>query len=391
MKKFILTTAIMFLAVANLAHADRVGNGGAGVYEGEDYKTFASAGFFVEPIYMDDQDLPELPKLRSKIKEMGFNEQTRASLLSDLVPTFNRRFLKVDASRFNRETYETIKEEYRKIFRDDRINIAIFAITDTEKKITYILPEFYQLNPIQRLTILFHETLWLMRPTAAYKEIALIDVYMQKYLTSPSTQTLFKFLSAFDQFINSSNESEDYLFSESRTNLNFNLLAFALKKDKESGALSSLMKAGRMRAVDFLGSKALACYQNANDNKECFDLMKGNFLDLSEKYPKSLLIRALLNSSPQMSTLRFNYEFRGNFPSFIGLNSNTPIIFEKDLLAKGLIGALVNLKWTDRKCGDTLFGRSCDEEQKSVRKEVPLFRMGSAIVTEPRSLTGPRN
>jgi len=354
MKKLKLIIALLLAstcAASAFAGEGNDGSGGAGVFQDGQYQTFYSAGIFVEPVYLTEENFPEMVQLRNEILAMDLNPRLNGRIVELLVPSFERKFLKVKSSKFSRETYENIKNEYRSIFNDDRINIVIYAVTQPEKKTTFILPEFDRLTYTEKMVIVFHETLWVMYPKAQYGEIARLDVYLQNYLEKKDAQSKFQFIDAFDGFLRNMattpvlsavgiNECK-WELSSIRQGLRspeeysqcakkaleegssrytdpspyahqiyqYSLLGHALREDLRQGYLSGLVdRDGNVKISDLMGLPFLNCARSQTRsgnisyidsveiNTPCLFLFKNHILQLQSQFRKSLFLRALMKA-----------------------------------------------------------------------------------------------
>src|SRR5262249_30077732 len=150
-------------------------------------------------------------------------------------------------------TYEAIKREYRIALRDERSDLVIFAITDPNSKTTFLLPEFDKLSTLEKQVILFHETIWVLYPSATYYQVARLDAYLQNYLKTPNLDTQYQFISALDGFTKA-NRGKGGLFVQS-------LLGTTLRSDLRTGALKGLVSdTHEVRVGDFLGTDARECF-----------------------------------------------------------------------------------------------------------------------------------
>lgn len=298
-----------FTHTSSFAAGGNDGSGGAGVFKDGKYQTFYSAGIYVEPIYLTEHDLPEMVQLRNEILAMDLNPVLQGRIVEILVPSFNRKFLKVDAIKFSRAVYENIKEEYRKIFRDERLNIAIYAVTQPENKTTFILPEFERLNYIEKMVMMFHETMWVLYPKASYYDIARMDVYLQNYLEKKDAQSRFQFIDAFDGFLEAMRNlrvgySERPYISQV---YQYSLLGSTLRYDLRHGSLSGLVdNRGQVSIENFFGTDFLSCVSNVNPNyyefsksitEKCSPLFRNHVLALQQKYPNSYFLKAVIRAA----------------------------------------------------------------------------------------------
>jgi len=380
--QFSLTALLMF-ALTSDARADRIGNGGGGIFDEQtgEYKTFYGAGFYVEPAYLTDADLPDLVKLRQEVKALQLSPKIHAKFLQAMVPTYNRKFFKVAAHRFSREEYEKIKDEYRRVYKDDRINIAIYAIT--EGSTTYILPEFYKLKANDRLLILFHEMLWTLAPGESYQEILRVDDYMNRYIKERTQSAQFQLIAALDRLLVQREDNDDSFYGGKTNPTPASLFGFAFGSDMKTGALKGLVGGNGSLSLDrFLGADALECYraQSRSDSsgESCVPAVKSHWYNLSQQYPKSLFLQALLGGTPVVSG-GSGYEVgSGNAIQLVSTGASVNLS-QKDLY-NGMIMISARATVWRQTCADTLFqGRKCTNTKVSVPIRIPLFSFTDKI------------
>lgn len=381
--------ALLALFLCHLpAHADRIGNGGGGVFNEEtgEYKTFHGAGFRVEQAYLTDSGLPELAELRNIVRGLGLVSIHQAKVLEQLVPSHGRKYFRVAAKTFTRDEYEKIKDEYRRVFNDDRINIAIYAITDTGEASTYILPEFEKLSRQEKLSILFHETLWMLAPEASYRDILRVDDYMARYLKSRSPESQFQLIAALDAFLLKGRE-EGSLWGDSDAFRPMSLLGWAFGKDMQSGALKGLVASnGAISLGRLLGPEAVQCFANRNDRSSdamdsatsaCAPLMKAYLLELSDKNPRSLFLKALLGANPIMAI--FNSVGSEPLLRMLGIGANHILVLSQKDLYNGVVMVDASYQTWKRDCQRGLFGSSCENVSARARTRFPLISFSARI------------
>lgn len=376
--------------------ADRIGNGGGGIFNEEtgEYKTFHNAGLYVEPAYLTDEQLPEVVKLRAELKALGLSPAIFNRIQQWLIPSHQRTFFKVAASKFSREEYEKIKDEYRKVFRDDRINIAIYAITDTAEKSTFLLPEFYKLKPEERLLITFHETMWMMAPEASYKDIVRVDDYMSRYLRERSAGAKFQLVAALDRLLSGS-DSRGGLWDDGASNsfTPMSLLGFGYGEDLKTGALKGLVGAsGQISLGQLIGAEGIRCYLEHSDPSSdamdsatglCTPALKNHWLELSARFPKSQFLKALLGGNPIVAI--FNMVGSGNLIRGLALNANTSLVLSQKDLYNGAIMLDSMVPVWKQECSKGLFGRSCENKKIYTRTKLPLISFSDRVYVKELS------
>lgn len=166
--------------VSEIAGPRVVGNGGGGVREDGVYKTFYSAGLYINP--QMEMDIPGADLLSDTILSLVGNENVAAELLSIALPMGKRRFYKVLESKMDDKVMERLLAEYARIVTQPSDSLTIFAITDIGRQSTYLLPSFYKLSKIEQAAILFHEAYWILNPKANYAEVVSAEMEFQKFL-----------------------------------------------------------------------------------------------------------------------------------------------------------------------------------------------------------------
>jgi hypothetical protein len=276
MKYFQLFVFVVSLLAALPASAgSEGGNGGGGVTDQGVSMTFYSAGLYVEPRPKNIEDVPGLDYLLRAWNGFDFlNPNERDRFKNVIIPSPQHLYFKVSEDSFDDETLKSIKTAYQEVTHIDPSKITLFAITDTTKRQTFLLPSFYSLkNPEERAAILFHEAYWLAHPTATYGEVVAVEMAFEAMLREPSNSArVVDFLSRF------ATRSAIY--------------RYALKKDFASGALQGFAYGQRQVSLYLLlGPQYLKCIEN--EGGSCGAYLNLHFSDLVSRYPRSLFLRVL--------------------------------------------------------------------------------------------------
>ena len=162
--------------------------GGAGVKKNGVYKTFYSAGLYVEPTYVDAEEIPGLSETIESISNMEFlSISTKALLINALVPGENRQYFIAKPEGLTKEIHTKLLEEFSKATGENPDNINLFGLTDKKQRITYLLPDFFQLETLnERQAALLHEALWIARPNFKYSDIIQTEMAFQAILENPN-------------------------------------------------------------------------------------------------------------------------------------------------------------------------------------------------------------
>lgn len=356
------------------------GNGGAGLEENGTYKTFYTAGLYVEPIYLTDSTLPELRSLRNEIRKMNLNPKIEGALAAILSPSFERKYLNVDSTHFDQSTLKTLKEIYRKIYKMENSDIIIYAVTDISSNTTYLLPEFYKLSGVEKNVILLHEALWLMKPETTYKEITTMDLYSQNYFTKYSADSLFTFVEALDNFLEVRYNGSRWGFSN---NIYFgSLYGMTLKWDLAQNNLKELVNEnGAIKLGNLFGIEGFKCIKNyyepssdSSDNliKSCGLILKSYWSQLSDSHPSSLFIRALLNmAKPRIA--EWNSVGTANLIRYYNMTSDDLALLDVNTLYQSSqIYGIINVQ--RKKCESKFWGsETCSKKTKKYL--VPLISL----------------
>jgi hypothetical protein len=308
------------LSVSWLANAATIGgqegNGGGGLRRNGIPVTFYSAGFFVEPIRPEVEDIPQLGSLLDFFTNTDIlSKLSRSKYTAALMPSTVRRYYKVEESSFNSTVRDRLVAEYSRVMKINSSEVTLFAITDIGTKTTYLLPEFYNLKPSEQVAILYHEAYWLVNPTVSYRNVIESEMAFQNF------------------WENNKKIEKSYAWINSLPN-NQDKLTAVMKIDLETGSIKDLISKGRyIQASVFFGNDFLECKKKDSSEKACTDLFIGNVAQLARKYPKSLFFRFVYDklATRNLAIFLFNENDTGknglNFLSTYFPNSNSQFNF----------------------------------------------------------------
>jgi hypothetical protein len=161
------------LSLQAYAGADKGGNGGGGFcYSAGKCVTLAEAGLRVPqdiPLFMISEEAEKevrgivgaLPKNSLFGGFWGVDDNFEAKHLIDRALGGRDTFVSVDQS--NIPAFENIIKEYKSLIQQYAPHLpaekfSLFAVSDSQKEITYLLPQFFKLTPHQQALILIHES-----------------------------------------------------------------------------------------------------------------------------------------------------------------------------------------------------------------------------------------
>ena len=304
----VVISLLAFSPLAMAGGASGSGNGGGGVQKNGRYMTFYSAGLYTEPTPAQNAlEVPSLKDLISTIDGFQFvSNSTKDDLENVLLPSDEHKYYRVDANHFGPILQKRLLEEFRRVTHVPEQELTLYALTDTNQGITYLLPNFFKLSQLDQMTILFHESYWLIHPNTTYSDVVSAEMAFEAVLDHPQDQLrIFDFMKYF------STSQDRFLY--------------AMKTDINSGALSPLVQNGNeIRLVDLIGENAIQCSQQvANETNgdrtdnifwtdvfhegneirpgpqapECLKYVITNLKKLMMQYPKSLFLQAFLDEA----------------------------------------------------------------------------------------------
>lgn len=271
-----LIAFILSIGATVFAQGHGEGNGGGGVIKNGKVSTFYSAGIITDRSDEAAEQVPGLNKLVQVIYQMPYFTKAKAvELISALRPTPQRMYYRALPDHFDARVEARIREEYVRAMRIPNKNIALFAITDSNSKTTFLLPNFYKLKPTEQMAILFHEAYWIVKPNSQYAEVIAAEAKMQAFLESNNDpRKLLRLIDAIGT-------SVDYVKA-------------AAGSDLKTGALRKLLdRNGNLPIATLLGRETIGCIRRDRVDFDCRAHFKFNLIDLSIKYPDSMLFPAL--------------------------------------------------------------------------------------------------
>jgi hypothetical protein len=288
------TAYFLLILITAVAHAsspggDEKGNGGGGTIHNGQVMTLGSAHLFVDPSPLQERDIPGLDKVLAVVKGLPLFYMMKDDFTNDLIPFGARKYYKVQS--VDPAALKTLQEKYAKLARTDINSISIFAVTDTDKSVTYLMPSFYQLKLNEQAAILFHEARWLDVPWSKYEDVVREEVAFQRYLDA---QDRGEYEPSFG--VELAKHFGDYSIS----------LKMDLDYDLKTGALAALgagpegLPARSLVAPEYLSSGCI--YEKDEKGVDyCATFEFGHapenayLYSLAEKAPKSFFLKHLLD------------------------------------------------------------------------------------------------
>lgn len=271
--------------------------GGGGKRVAGKLMTFFSAGFYTEPTPAQDAvEIPGLNELVQYWKAFPYlSGKNRMQLIDVVLPTDQHQYYRVQKDYFDAPTRAALIDAFARVTGANPNEIELFAVTDTQARITYLLPEFYELNTQGQMAILLHESYWLLRPTASYNDVLGVEMSFQAVMEQPENMNrVYQLLQLLT------------LGVKEVRNDSFRALVGA---DLSNDALAGLVFAQGIPFDRLVGKDYAECVR-ANAPSDCKPLLLYQLLQLKNSYPRSLLLRRIYESAAVVSPKFFTEDLR---------------------------------------------------------------------------------
>ena len=311
MRVLIVVLLAAFFVLPEAYAGNEGGNGGGGIQRNGTYLTFGSAQLHVglEPL----DEVPGLKLLEKTVLRLKVGPLQKAALLNVITIDGRRNYFKINSSDLDQVKKEAFLKAYQKAISAPMPieNLVIFAVTSKNAAETYLMPEFFQLKPLEQTAILFHEALWLLMPeSTSYNFVIDAEIKFQKFLERGVKGYDPKFYPVLDEVF------RDHVLS----------LKVALKEDFESGVfakdlvainddpsskktclpLEKLVGAASVRKEGFLGRNSHSEYRNI------YLQFVADLLERMKKYPRSKGLRRLYEVRERIQFGGMYYENSGS-------------------------------------------------------------------------------
>lgn len=275
MKTFFKVFYLLLVSQIALAIGGHDGSGGGGVIQNGQYLTFGSAGFYINPGRLSKVDLPETVLTAQYFaKDTHMSPIVTAKYRNSILPSDSRVYYRVDEGDMNKDLIKRLIEEYQRVVKvPPASKLTIFAITDTNKKTTYLLPNFFKLSSIGKQAILFHESQWIVRPKSTYEEVINAEIKFQHYIEN---------LNNFERYL-------DFVNSLGNPLAKYSVI---LPMDLASGAIKDLLLNTAAPAIS-LKSLFGNSFGQCQGDETCAEVLMANLLDIVDKHPNSYFLSAL--------------------------------------------------------------------------------------------------
>jgi hypothetical protein len=261
-----------------LAQAEEPARGGGGVLQNGKYMSFYSAGLYAEPSPVVMTEVPNLNTLVNFLNQFEYlSQETKLKWINLILPSGSHQYYRAQNDKLSPEIQDRLLEEYARLTKQPKASIRLFAITDTNSRVTFLLPDFYKLSALDQMGILVHEAMWLVYPQTDYSFIVNAEMAVE---------------AAIDQPTNTARVNEALKFLGTP----IDRMILAVKADTKSHALKELMnKNGTVSLAKLFGPAWVKCMDDRTED-ECFrfsnQVMYRNIL----AHPQSLLLRNIYDS-----------------------------------------------------------------------------------------------
>lgn len=163
-------------------------NGGGGLNINGNVATFYSAKIKIDPEPMETFE--DIQNLNQELFNLGVTSSIKFLLLNNTTPSYERKYFKAtDAN--SEQVIKSIKEEYMRATGLSSKDIVLFALTNVQDRTTLLLPDFFKLNPTEKMAILFHESMWLSEKVDSLSQMLRLEYVFQQYLENKSPKNVF--------------------------------------------------------------------------------------------------------------------------------------------------------------------------------------------------------
>jgi hypothetical protein len=268
------------------------GKGGGGLLVNGVPVTFGTAGFeFPTQPDLQAEEISGLNEVVKSLRDKPFflSNEVRNKLLRGIMPTPSRRYQNVNSTLISTSVLNRIFEEYRRTTKKDISELSLYALTDTYGKVTYLFPEYYKLNLIEKQSILFHEAVWLEIPGMSYQTVITAEIGYQNYLESLSRQAQLSSKTIYDLV----NPKKIYdlvnVFSDP-----LSMLKFVVEIDLKRGVINQHLKNDLLPYRFLYGEETISCLKSMR--LDCNDELYNNLRYITMQNPDSLLLRYISDS-----------------------------------------------------------------------------------------------
>jgi hypothetical protein len=283
---------LMHLTVSGASGAELHGaggsNGGAGVKRDGKYMSFYSAGLYVEPVdqWQPPYSPPQLDRFMKFVREFRYwSKEDKARLLETAIPSNEHQYFKVKEDQFDTVVRERLLDEFHRVTGQPLSGLELFALTDIEKRRTFLLPGFYQLKPSDQVAILFHENFWILKGKGTdYRSVVEAELAFQAVYEQPDNG--HRIMDLISRFGDGSG-----------------LLEAAAKVDLDSGALKDVLVDGGLPLGPVFGDSFAGC------GSDCVrGVLAASLLEAMQRHPNSVILRRLWGSQRQRA-IKLELEF----------------------------------------------------------------------------------
>lgn len=263
------------LKTATSAKMGQEGNGGGGTLRDGRYVTFGSANLVVERESLHTADVPGLEPLLFTIGGAPMlTNFSKSLLLNALMPSNIRNYWRVKPEFFDQQTYKRIMAEYQRATGQSTKSLALFAVTDTVSRTTFLFPKFFALKPLEQQAILFHEAYWILYPNSRYEQVIAKEVNFQAYLENPeNTSAILKV-------------AEDLSGVAGK-------VKYAISHDLANGSLNDLIRVDDRQKKYILGENLFGNKNELEAGGGFHHVGVGHLAALAASHPNALLPRIL--------------------------------------------------------------------------------------------------
>lgn len=198
--------AFVFLLISFSVFAGtEIQNGGVGLKINGQTATFYSAKINILPTPL--VAIEGMSILIDTISRSYIGAESKFALLNSIVPNAKRKYFQLENNTPNTETVRSILLEYQQNTGVNSNDLTLFALTNPTTKTTLLLPDFFSLSPVEKATILFHESMWIQGSIQTVEQMISLEYLFQQLLEKKNPSSIFEFYEMLSPLLGDDNYS----------------------------------------------------------------------------------------------------------------------------------------------------------------------------------------
>jgi len=175
-------------------------NGGVGLKIDGKVATFYSSQVSIFPTPL--HTIEGMSALLDEIENLSVGSSTKFHLIQSIMPNYERKYYQLDSVGTDDEVLKKIIREYQEKTGIDSKDLTVFGITNPNTKTTLLLNDFFSISPVEKQTILFHESMWISGRVQSIDQMIKLEYFFQQYLENKDAKSTFEFYAILSELLN---------------------------------------------------------------------------------------------------------------------------------------------------------------------------------------------